>query len=103
MLHCHNTECHYTESTRLRAACSAPGCLLMRRAAVLLVHQNAVHAYNFCCPYCGAKAKEAQAVWINRRAPVLGEDSRRKWQEFYHCQCDRVWWAWSSDRPAENK
>ncbi|MFM8308910.1 MAG: hypothetical protein ACKN87_18200, partial [Microcystis aeruginosa] len=51
--------------------------------------ENAVHAYNFCCPYCGAKAKEAQAVWINRRAPVLGEDSRRKWQEFYHCQCDR--------------
>ncbi|ARI83567.1 hypothetical protein C789_4323 [Microcystis aeruginosa FACHB-905 = DIANCHI905] len=65
--------------------------------------ENAVHAYNFCCPYCGAKAKEAQAVWINRRAPVLGEDSRRKWQEFYHCQCDRVWWAWNSDRPAENK
>jgi hypothetical protein len=34
---------------------------------------------------------------------VMGEDSRRKWQEFYHCQCDRVWWGWSSDRPSENK
>lgn len=42
---------------------------------------------------------EAQAVWINRRAPVYTEDHRRKWQEFYHCSCGTAWWAWSSDRP----
>jgi hypothetical protein len=61
--------------------------------------QSAVHALHFRCPSCGASAKEAKAVWINRRAPVMGEDYQRKWQEFYHCECDRAWWGWSSDRP----
>jgi len=42
---------------------------------------------------------EAQKVWINRRSPVYTENSKRKWQEFYQCQCGSVWWAWSSDRP----
>lgn len=59
----------------------------------------ATHALDFCCPSCRASASKAVRVWINRRAPVMGEDYRRKWQEFYQCECDRVWWAWSSDRP----
>ncbi len=41
----------------------------------------------------------AQRVWINRRAPVYTPDHRRKWQEFYQCECGKAWWAWSSDRP----
>jgi predicted RNA-binding Zn-ribbon protein involved in translation (DUF1610 family) len=58
------------------------------------------HAYQFVCPSCGASAAQAQAVWINRRAPVYTAEQRRKWQEFYHCgECETVWWAWSSDRP----
>ena len=61
--------------------------------------EQAVHALNFCCPRCGASSYQAQRVWINRRAPVLSEDYRRKWQEFYQCECNQVWWAWSSDRP----
>ncbi|AUT02714.1 hypothetical protein CLI64_21220 [Nostoc sp. CENA543] len=60
---------------------------------------KAVHAYEFCCPSCRASSLEAVQVWINRRSPVLTEGNRRKWQEFYHCQCGCVWWAWSSDRP----
>lgn len=60
---------------------------------------TATHALTFCCPNCRAKADRAKRVWINRNAPVTDYDRRRKWQEFYQCQCDRVWWAWSSDRP----
>lgn len=61
--------------------------------------EKAVHAYQFCCPTCGATNAEAQAVWINRRAPVYTQHHKRKWQEFYYCQCGTVWWAWSTDRP----
>lgn len=61
--------------------------------------QTAVHAHSFSCPRCRATALEAERVWINRRSPVFTEDYRRKWQEFYHCQCGTTWWAWSSDRP----
>ncbi|MEA5471363.1 hypothetical protein [Spirulina sp. 06S082] len=61
--------------------------------------QSATHALQFFCPHCGASSHQAQRVWINRRAPVIGENYQRKWQEFYQCECDRVWWAWSSDRP----
>ncbi|HAN46005.1 MAG TPA: hypothetical protein DCQ32_05580 [Cyanobacteria bacterium UBA8156] len=60
---------------------------------------QAVRAFAFCCPSCGTTAAGAKAVWINRRAPVYGEDRRRKWQEFYWCECGTVWWAWSNDRP----
>jgi hypothetical protein len=61
---------------------------------------TASHAMAFHCPRCGASSQQAQAVWINRRSPVYGEDHRRKWQEFYHCgECETPWWAWSSDRP----
>lgn len=58
-----------------------------------------IHAHKFCCPKCGASSLEAEKVWINRRSPVLTEERRRKWQEFYNCNCGCVWWAWSSDRP----
>lgn len=61
--------------------------------------ENAVHALDFHCPRCGASAAEAQKVWLNRRAPVIGDNYERKWQEFYYCQCGEVWWGWSSDRP----
>ena len=61
--------------------------------------ESAVHAFEFCCPKCGATSMEATAVWINRRSPVYTENRRRKWQEFYHCECGCSWWAWSSDRP----
>ncbi|MDX2215328.1 MAG: hypothetical protein SFY66_18845 [Oculatellaceae cyanobacterium bins.114] len=64
--------------------------------------QSAVHAWEFCCPNCRSLCTEAKRVWINRRSPVFTEDHRRKWQEFYECQCDIVWWAWSSDRPPTN-
>ncbi|MBI1240079.1 hypothetical protein [Umezakia ovalisporum] len=60
---------------------------------------QAVHAYQFCCPSCHASSLEAVQVWINRRTPVVTQDRRRKWQEFYNCQCGYVWWAWSIDRP----
>jgi hypothetical protein len=60
---------------------------------------NATHALEFCCPNCRENASQAQKVWINRNAPVTGYDRRRKWQEFYQCQCETSWWAWSSDRP----
>jgi len=60
---------------------------------------KAVHAYEFCCPSCRYSSLEALQVWINRRSPVISEEHRRKWQEFYNCQCGCVWWAWSSDRP----
>lgn len=60
---------------------------------------TAIHAFEFCCPTCRQSSLEAQAVWINRRAPVYQDNYRRKWQEFYQCACGTVWWAWSSDRP----
>jgi len=60
---------------------------------------SAIHAMEFCCPKCQSTCMEAQKVWINRRSPVYTENSKRKWQEFYQCQCGSVWWAWSSDRP----
>ncbi len=60
---------------------------------------TAVHAQAFCCPACGGSPLQAEKVWVNRRSPVFTEDYRKKWQEFYQCQCGRVWWAWSSDRP----
>ena len=63
---------------------------------------NAVHAFEFCCPNCSASPLEARQVWINRRSPVYGDNHRRKWQEFYKCQCGSIWWAWSSDRPPSN-
>ncbi|MEG4234485.1 hypothetical protein QUA40_20625 [Microcoleus sp. Pol11C3] len=60
---------------------------------------TAVHANEFCCPKCRASCTDAAEVWINRRSPVYTEFNRRKWQEFYRCQCGGVWWAWSNDRP----
>ncbi len=64
--------------------------------------QTATHALKFCCPSCQASAAEAQEVWINRNAPVTGYDLRRKWQEFYQCECETVWWAWNCDRPTSD-
>lgn len=64
---------------------------------------RAVHAVSFCCPSCKAQATEAENVWLNRRSPVTGYDLRRKWQEFYLCECKTAWWAWSSDRPKKEK
>ncbi|MGF1497746.1 MAG: hypothetical protein ACFB8W_13115 [Elainellaceae cyanobacterium] len=61
--------------------------------------KTATHAQGFCCPRCGEPPASAKSVWINRRSPVFGLDHRRKWQEFYHCECGTAWWGWSSDRP----
>ncbi|MGE5658958.1 MAG: hypothetical protein ACM37W_20375 [Actinomycetota bacterium] len=60
---------------------------------------TAIHATKFCCPKCQASCTESVRAWINRRSPVYTETHRRKWQEFYECQCGSAWWAWSSDRP----
>ncbi|MBC7516968.1 MAG: hypothetical protein H7237_11190 [Alkalinema sp. FL-bin-369] len=61
---------------------------------------KASHVHTFCCPTCGRSNVEAsQNVWINRRSPVYSENQKRKWQEFYHCECGTAWWAWSNDRP----
>jgi hypothetical protein len=60
---------------------------------------QAIHAHKFCCPNCKASSLEAEKVWLNRRSPVITEEHRRKWQEFYYCNCGCVWWAWSTDRP----
>ncbi|MGF1675834.1 MAG: hypothetical protein ACFCUV_19435 [Rivularia sp. (in: cyanobacteria)] len=60
---------------------------------------EATHALEFCCPKCGSTSREAEKVWINRRSPVVTEQYRRKWQEFYYCNCGYIWWAWSNDRP----
>ncbi|MBU6228545.1 MAG: hypothetical protein KGQ93_02475 [Cyanobacteria bacterium REEB459] len=61
---------------------------------------RASHALGFCCSGCGAASRQAEAVWINRSAPVYRDGQRRQWQEFYLCgQCQTAWWAWSSDRP----
>lgn len=62
--------------------------------------KTAIHAIPFCCPRCQSSSRKAKKVWLNRYAPVLMENYRRKWQEFYQCECEQVWWAWSSDRPA---
>jgi hypothetical protein len=64
--------------------------------------EPAIHALSFCCPRCGASSQQANHVWINRRAPVISDDYRRKWQEFYDCECGQAWWAWSSDRPPQD-
>jgi hypothetical protein len=61
--------------------------------------EKATHATGFCCPKCSQPPSKAEAVWINRRSPVYTENHQRKWQEFYHCECQAVWWAWSNDRP----
>ena len=37
--------------------------------------KSAVHAVDFCCPSCKNTPKEAQNVWLNRRAPVSVEGS----------------------------
>ncbi|NET35984.1 MAG: hypothetical protein F6K19_28815 [Cyanothece sp. SIO1E1] len=60
---------------------------------------SAIHAHEFACPTCHANPAQAQKAWINRRSPVYTEDHKRKWQEFYQCNCGCAWWAWSSDRP----
>jgi hypothetical protein len=60
--------------------------------------EQAIHAQEFCCPSCRATSTEATTAWINRRSPVLLENRRRKWQEFYHCQCGKAWWGWSNER-----
>ncbi|WP_036484453.1 hypothetical protein [Myxosarcina sp. GI1] len=64
--------------------------------------KTAVHAVDFRCPSCKSSPVEAKNVWLNRRAPVTIEYNRRKWQEFYQCECNTVWWGWSSDRPPTN-
>lgn len=61
--------------------------------------KSALHSFTFTCPTCHKSSKEAGSVWVNRRSPVFTEDYRKKWQEFYHCQCGQAWWGWSSDRP----
>lgn len=61
--------------------------------------ESATHALTFCCPSCHQPASVATNVWINRRAPVYTHNHKRKWQEFYKCECGQAWWAWSSDRP----
>ena len=59
---------------------------------------NAVHVMNFHCPRCDASSREAKRVWLNRYAPVTTTNRVRKWQEFYMCECNQVWWGWSNDR-----
>lgn len=61
--------------------------------------QNATHAMSFCCPTCQNPPTKAQRAWLNRYAPVTDSLQRRRWQEFYDCECGTVWWAWSTDRP----
>ncbi len=61
--------------------------------------KNAVHSLNFRCPSCKESVSVALKAWLNRQAPVITDNYERKWQEFYQCQCEQVWWAWSSDRP----
>jgi hypothetical protein len=58
----------------------------------------ATHAPEFCCPSCHAGSAESTAAWINRRSPVMAENRRRKWQEFYQCNCGKAWWGWSDER-----
>jgi hypothetical protein len=61
--------------------------------------KSAIHSHTFACPTCRKTSLEANHVWINRRSPVFTEDYRKKWQEFYQCQCGQVWWGWSNERP----
>ena len=61
--------------------------------------QDAIHSQGFHCPKCRAASRQATAAWLNRRSPVYTFDRKRKWQEFYRCECSAAWWAWSSDRP----
>ncbi|AFY68673.1 hypothetical protein Pse7367_0362 [Thalassoporum mexicanum PCC 7367] len=61
--------------------------------------ESATHSNSFRCPTCNNGPDLADAVWINRRSPVYTENHRKKWQEFYHCECGCVWWAWSNERP----
>lgn len=61
--------------------------------------QKAIHAIGFRCPTCGAAPAKAKQVWLNRRSPVYMENNRRKWQEFYNCECGCSWWGWSNERP----
>jgi hypothetical protein len=61
--------------------------------------ESAAHANSFRCPTCNNGPDQSTAVWINRRSPVYTENHRKKWQEFYHCECGCPWWAWSSERP----
>ncbi len=62
----------------------------------------ATHAFNFCCPSCKLSPSSAKQVWVNRRSPVYTENQRKKWQEFYHCECGTAWWGWSNERaPSE--
>jgi hypothetical protein len=58
----------------------------------------ATHAQGFCCPNCSSGSTAATAAWINRRSPILLENRKRKWQEFYNCECGTAWWGWSDDR-----
>ena len=46
--------------------------------------KSAIHAFDFCCPKCGAVSMEAEAVWINRRSPVYTENNRRKSVSYTH-------------------
>ncbi|MDB9518905.1 hypothetical protein PN466_18335 [Roseofilum reptotaenium CS-1145] len=61
--------------------------------------EQATHAFKFCCPRCAATSRQAERVWLNRRSPVYTEGNRRKWQEFYLCECGQAWWGWSNERP----
>ena len=62
--------------------------------------KDAIHSLDFLCPSCKKSVENVIKVWLNRQAPVMGENYEKKWQEFYQCQCETSWWAWSSDRPA---
>ena len=61
--------------------------------------KDATHAVPFGCPACGEDSKAAKRVWLNRQSPVFIEGRKRKWQEFYLCECETAWWGWSSDGP----
>ena len=61
--------------------------------------KDAIHALEFCCPNCKASPDRSERVWLNRRSPIVSEDYRRQWQEFYKCECGQSWWAWSGSRP----
>ena len=58
----------------------------------------ATHAQGFCCPNCRASSTAATSAWINRRSPIFVENRKRKWQEFYNCECGTAWWGWSDER-----
>jgi hypothetical protein len=60
--------------------------------------EKSTHAAGFCCPSCQASSTAATAAWIDRRSPVFIDNRRRKWQEFYLCECGKSWWGWSNER-----